>query len=393
MLSRKEILMVLFVILGVFVVRSYMPNLMTYHQDSQDSAKKHDPIFIEVLKKNTHITGDPGKADIVLPSRATPESAKVNQVLIHVSNEDVMMDRNMLWKMFVKKGGREYAREYIPEIFVICNSSASDDYETFLQRKTEWPSTMFRPFLLKNEAKNDTEGLYMSQADIEDLLREIKNNNLLTRIFSAKLDAKAVLSLQYTVIQKLLLNPCIFMSRSFKLELYLAFTNRDGKTKGHLFPEGLVYWARTRWNSSNKTIHNTIASRRMMRKGRTLQYYERIYARYPHTLQGLMTSMGPAKSRKIFEDVLRVLKELCKNASTDIGNEFEKNDTMNLYSVEVMVDENLRAWLMQIDKPRELREISKVESEVRAAAWEDVLKINNIMLNTTDNRFKTIFEQ
>ena len=393
MLSRKEILMVLFVILGVLVVRKYMPNLVTFHRDSHDSAQKYDPIFIEVLKKNTKITQDPHEADIVLPSKSAPDTAKVNQVLMHVSNEDVMMDRNMLWKMFVKRGGREYAREYIPEIFVICNSSASDDYETFLQRKTEWPSTMFRPFLLKSEAKNDTEGLYMTQADIEDLLRELKNNNLLARVFSSKLDAKAVFSLQYTVIQKLLLNPCIFMSRSFKLELYLAFTNRDGKTKGHVFSEGLVYWARTRWNPSNKTIHNAIASRRMMRKGRTSQHHDRIYSRYPHTLQGLMTAMGPAKSRMIFNDVLRVLKELCKNASTDIGNDFAKNDTMNLYFVEVMVDENLRAWLMQIDKPRELREASKIEKDVRAAAWEDVLKIHNTILTTIDSRFKTIFEQ
>jgi hypothetical protein len=103
--------------------------------------------------------------------------------------------------------------------------------------------------------------------------------------------------------------------------------------------------------------------------------------------------MGPEKSRKIFNDVLRVLKELCKNASKEIGNEFEKNDTMNLYNVEVMVDENLRAWLMQIDRPRELKEATKIETEVRAAAWEDTLKINSVILNTTENRFKTIFEQ
>ena len=384
--------MVLLAILGVLILRQYMPSLVSFHDESGDS-KRYDPIFVEVLKKNTQITGNPSEADIVLPSGAGPGSVKRDQVLMHVSNEQVMMDRNMLWKLFMKKGGREYAREYIPEIFVICNTSASDDYEIFLQRKTEWPSTMFRPFLLKSEAKNDTEGLYMTQADIEDCLTEIKNNNLLTRVFSARLDAKAVFSLQYTVIQKLLMNPCIFLSRSFKLELYLAFTNRDGKTKAHLFPDGLVYWARTRWNTNNKTIHNTIASRRMMRKGRTTRYFERIYARYPHTLQRLMTCMGPEKSRKIFNDVLRVLKELCKNASKEIGNEFEKNDTMNLYNVEVMVDENLRAWLMQIDRPRELKEATKIETEVRAAAWEDTLKINSVILNTTENRFKTIFEQ
>ncbi len=393
LLGRAEIVMFLMALIGVLVVRQYIPGLVSYHRESVESPSKFDPIFVEVLKENTHITRDPSQADIVLPSGARPESAKRDQVLMHVSNENVMMDRNMLWKTFVKKGGRDYAKEFIPEIFVICNSSASDDYEIFLQKKIEWPSTMFRPFLLKSEAKNDIEGLYMSQADIEDLLRELKNNNLLTRIFSARLDAKAVFSLQYTVIQQLLLNPFIVMSRTFKLELYLAFTNRDGKTNGHLFPEGLVYWARTRWNKANKTIHNTIASRSMMRKGRTPAYSERIYARYPHTLQALMTSLGPTTSRKVFNDVLRVLKELCKNVSTEIGNEFEKNDTMNLYAVEVMIDEDHRAWLMQLDRPRELKEATRVETEVRKSAWQDVLKINNVLLDTTENRFKTIFEQ
>lgn len=391
MLNRTETVILLLAVVGVLIVRQYIPELVTFHDSLIH--QRYDPILVDVLKQKTLMTDNEKDADIVLPSSKTPESAKLDQVLLHVSNEDVMLNKTSLWDIFVKRGGRKYASEYIPEIFVISHSSASDDYETFLQKKIEWPSTMFRPFLLRSEARNDTEGVYMTQADIEDVLRELKNNNILTRVFSPRLKAKQVFSLQYTVIQKLLLNPYIYLSRSFKLELYLAFSNRDGKTKGHLFKDGLVYWARTRWNTMNKTMHNTVVSRSMMRKGRTKQYYERIYTRYPPTLRKLMTCLGPQESRIIFNDVLRVLKEFCRNCSTKIGNEFRQNDTMNLYVIEVMVDENGRAWLMQIDRPRELKKATDVETQIRAAAWEDLLKITNVLLSTTESRFSTIFEQ
>ena len=386
-LDRLEISILLFVLVGIILVREYMPKITSYLD-----GKHEDPAFLAVLHQHTKIVKDSSEADIVVPvESSTIASPQTGQVLIHVSNDKVIMDRNSLWKLFCRKGGRSFASEYIPEIFIICQDSASDDYEEFLKRKTEWPSLMFRPFILKNEAKNDTEGLYMTQSDLEDGLKELKNNNLLTRTFATQLGS--VYNLQYTVIQKVLSNPYIHMSRGFKLELYIAFTSEGGKTSGHCFHDGLVYWTRSRWNPNDQTIDNTVASRSLMRKGRTREKYERVYSRYPRTLQELMKALGNEKSRAMFSDVLRVLKKMCEVCCKEIGNEFTDNSTSGLYAVEVALDDKSRAWLLQISKPPGYSDTQAHETKLRTEVWEDLFKIQNVILTQNESKFSTIYEQ
>ena len=178
-LDRLEISILLFVLVGIILVREYMPKITSYLD-----GKHEDPAFLAVLHQHTKIVKDSSEADIVVPvESSTVASPQTGQVLIHVSNDKVIMDRNSLWKLFCRKGGRSFASEYIPEIFIICQDSASDDYEEFLKRKTEWPSLMFRPFILKNEAKNDTEGLYMTQSDLEDGAKGIEEQQLADQNF------------------------------------------------------------------------------------------------------------------------------------------------------------------------------------------------------------------
>ena len=142
-MHRFEFIVLLLAGIGVLVLRSYMPVLKAFI--ASESAHTYDPMFLDVLKQNSSKTAAHESADIVLPKPSQPSSdisARHGQVVVHVSNDAIILDRNRMWRLFMEAGGREYARQYIPEIFLVFEDSATDDFETFLIRKSQDPTML-----------------------------------------------------------------------------------------------------------------------------------------------------------------------------------------------------------------------------------------------------------
>ena len=392
----NEIAILVFFIVAVLLLRKYNPVKVTFHlpQDApidnslRRMLQKHDVVPTSKPKDGDILILHPDTTDASLPS--LQNKLKPGQFVCHVSGEQDLNLRFNMWTAFENKLGRRVSCKYVPESFVIRGDSASDDYSEFLEQKTGDNHTVY---LLKSES-DGVDSLYLSDHDIADILKEIANNNLVTRTFASSFaTANDVYRSQYTVVQKCIRNPLLVLGRVFKLQLYVVFSNISKQTRCYMHRNGLVYWAKEKYNRAAPYLDSTIASRKRMRKGRTPQQANQIYARYANTLQGLIEQLisSGIDTTKLFTSIVSLVKVFCFVAADYLGNLLEKNSTFHLYNIDVILDDTLRPFLLKFGRAKQLRDPTRVERAVHDRAWEDALKVHNIVLDGQPAGFTLVY--
>ena len=260
-------------------------------------------------------------------------------MLVHVSDDSAMLLSYRLWSVLERRLTRGGAGQIMPDTYIIREDSVSDDFAEFLSLRARDPAALYAPYILRSES-GDSDGLYMSQDDLEDIVREVSNNSLLTRTFASSFTSeREQYDMQYTVVQRAITDPMTILRRAFSMGIVLALSSASKKTRVYVHRNGLVRYARDLYIEGNANTGNCIPGEKLMVRGRTREEVESIYRSYPKDVQGVrvyMNSRGYDSSR-IFSTVLQLVRDVSGAIVEVVGNEFGQNTTINMYVMEVML--------------------------------------------------------
>ena len=338
------------------------------------------------------------KSDIYVPATrgGTPIAGDVDasQVLVHVSDDSAMLLSYRLWSVLERRLTRGGAGQIMPDTYIIREDSVSDDFAEFLSLRARDPAALYAPYILRSE-RGDSDGLYMSQDDLEDIVREVSNNSLLTRTFASSFTSeREQYDMQYTVVQRAITDPMTILRRAFSMGIVLALSSASKKTRVYVHRNGLVRYARDLYIEGNANTGNCIPGEKLMVRGRTREEVESIYRSYPKDVQGVrvyMNSRGYDSSR-IFSTVLQLVRDVSGAIVEVVGNEFGQNTTINMYVMEVMLTSKGKAYVTGMKRASSIVGTAH-DQTVLERCWEDMLKIDNTLLNTRSNDFTLVYEQ
>ena len=403
MLAANDLVILALFVLGIIYLRAnrLVPILYSAHSHIDPSLKRVLESFD--VRPTAHAT----VSDVVFPPPNTPD-AKLpeikaqltpGQLVCLVSGEDKLDSHFNLWTAFENRFGRAKACKYMPESFIIRGDGVTDDYEEFLHQKMGDNRTIY---FLKNEV-GSIHGIYLSNADLADVLGELSNNTAAARNFADVMRPDLAANMRalapdkrdssaYTTIQKCIRRPMLFKNRTFKLRLYLVFTNYQAQTACFLHRNGLVYYAKERYNPDVASPETVLASKRRMQKGRTSAEANRLYAPYPKTVQGLIGALKESghDASSLFSSIVDLVKTFQGVAKDHLGNLLPEHSTFHLYNIDVVVDQNLRPYLLKFNRATPPDKPTTIEEIVHRQAWEDALKIHRFVLDDRPSGFTRV---
>lgn len=398
----------IFVAITVFLIyhiytRLYPTRLAFYSED----LRKHDPLLIETLKENNfEETKEIGQNSDLLVSKPRnirkemkrDADSKIHNILrfkkiiLSLSNERRVTKKYFIWDSMEKKLGRDRAKLMMPETFNLKNPY---EYKMLLENINRENNPKF---ILKSE-RDGPNGLYISNNDYSDLIRQLNNvNGYYNNIFSPAFKRKNNLDKnRYTVAQRIVENPLTVNDRIFKMRVYVLIVKNMGKTYGYLFRNGHIFYAKEKWNPNNLNNYNSLASKEMMNHNRSQKQVELIYKNYPRTIQQLKKWLiaNDYDQIKLLDNIVEMSKVVCYICHQNVGNLVASvnNLSMDMFTLDVTIDENMKPWLLKMSRTKELKNPTESETIMRKKCWKDALRVSNLLRNIDgQNGFTLIWE-
>ena len=374
----------------IVIVRAVWPFPLTFHVPA--GVHGFEPLKRVLERQGCRPSG--AKSDISVPTTPVIGDVDPSQVLVHVSDDAAMLLTYRLWSVLERRLSREGAGRIMPDTYVIREDSVSDDFADFLSIRARDPAALYAPYVLRSESE-DSDGLYMSQDDLEDVVREVSNNSLLTRTFASSFTSdREQYAIQYTVVQRAIIDPLTIKGRAFSMGLVLALSNTSKKTRVYVHRNGLVRYARDLYIEGRASTGSCIPGEKMMTRGRTREEVDSIYGVYPRDVQEVRTYMNSNgyDTSAIFSQVLQLVKDVSRVIVEVVGNEMDRNTTINMYVMEIMTTSGGGAYVTGMKRASSVQG-SERDQAVLERCWEDMLKIENTLLNGQANDFTLVYEQ
>lgn len=332
----------------------------------------------KVIHSTNLVLGNP--ADIILKSKPVVTACKTI-VMIMPGNKKLLKHFN-LWDLFSRKLGRPQACKYIPESYVIHDTASSD----FAELLDSEPVHDASQFILKGEESGITP-LYLARQGLDDVLDTIKCNKLVARTFAPTACTQAQLDLQkYTLAQKLIPDPMILGRRVFKVRCFLLLTQKSTVTSGYLHENGLVHWARDRYNPDHQTANTVLASRTNMSRGRSADIIKQVYNGYPLTIKELseyLTQQGLGQA--VDSNITNALQGLCHVMQSELSSA--------LYAVDIALNKMGEAFLLKVKRCQQDATVNDFEVDVLTQVWKDALVVQQAVMLSGNRAFRKIWPQ
>ena len=313
--------------------------------------------------------------------------------LLSLSNEDKVTSKYKLFDMFKSRIGLKQTLEIMPLTY---NLLKKDDYKSLMEicKYDNKPS-----YILKSN-NSGINYLYVSNNNFDDIYSQLNNvNRFYTRQFSERICSNKELDdTRYTVAQKFITNQLLINGYSIKLRLYIMISKYMGATKGYIFRNGHIYYSNQKYNINNLTRFNSVATKEMMHRNRSVENVNNIYKNCPRSLLELKDKCAELNidCNKLLDNLAHLGNIICKTSSLELGNSLVsvKNESFGLYTIDVVVDNDLNPYLIKMSNIKPLIEpITEREKNIRKNVWNDTLEKNNLIMDKDGkNGFKLIYE-
>jgi hypothetical protein len=405
-LKHPEIIVAIIVFL-FFIILNYLKPIRMKYFDQKVSSK--DPILEELLLKNNFYKErksllkqklkniDVDNIDLVLArlknlnqnnqednnelnekKKEIFNDALIKPTILTLSNENKIVKKYRLWKLFSENLNENELKSILPETFNLLDGN---DFKKI----NEQSSYINNPeFILKSE-NSRINSTYVSNNDMSDLLKQINNTNkFYIRQFSERIcNYQNLNSLRYTIAQKYIKNQLLINEHNFKLKCYLLITKYGGETTGYLYKNGHIYYAKERFNPKKMNRFNTIASRRNMHDGRTLEQIKSIYKDMPKSILKWKEYLEENKmnSEVPLNKLVDLCKIICHICSQNLGNSLISidNESFGLYEIDVFFKKDFSPILLQLNTIKGIENPTEQEEKIRKNVWNDTLEKNNLI--------------
>lgn len=314
-------------------------------------------------------TNEKNECDLFLPKGENENkmlSFSKNTTISTIDNINQINKKNLLWLNLSEKYGKKIAGQIIPPTFNILQKQQLREFavDYLFNRGT---------YILKNE---------------QESARGILVSNDLKKITQHIFDKKN-LGYPVTVIQKIIKSYLIH-NRVFKIRMFLLIKGDKNTNMKHFYLHklGSIFYASDPYDKNNLNNNNIIANGYWYNLIHQTDYVGFINDK-PKTLNDLLKYFDNQgiNSKKIMNKIKGLLKMIFKSVENKIYKN-QKNDQFCLLGFDIMIDENLKPWIIEFNKGPSTNNYN--DSNVYYAkkkVWGDIYKL----LENKNNDFYEIY--
>ncbi|CAL9696402.1 unnamed protein product [Knipowitschia caucasica] len=289
------------------------------------------------------------------------EHVRVN----HFRNHFELTRKNLMVKNLkrYRKGiEKEEGREEVSKCdFFPCTFSLPSEYHLFVEKFKRSPGSTW---IMKPVAKSQGKGIFLFKK-LKDIMDWKKDG-------SRSEEQKDAAQVESYVAQQYIENPYLINGRKFDLRVYVLVTSYV-PLKAWLYRDGFARFSNTRFSLSSiddKHMHLTnVAVQKTApdydpEKGCKWQVQQ--LRRY------LTAKHGREKIQSLFTDIDNIFVRSLQSVQKVIIND---KHCFELYGYDILLDENLKPWLIEVNASPSLAATSKEDYELKCRLLEDTLNV------------------
>ena len=292
-----------------------------------------------------------------------------NKVFI-IHNADQIVAKDYLWKNLVEKYGLEDCLNLMPMTYIL--------YEDNDVKRMKQDHEVNKLYILKKNIQRQ-EGLKICN-NLDEI---IKNKN------------------EYVLAQELLQDPYLINGRKINLRIYVLVVCNKDNFDVYVYNDGFMYYTKDLFKPNSKEFGPNI----------TTGYIDRwVYDVNPLTHQDFREYLDKQRKltqveervknrgNKLSEYVFNNINELIKKVfgafygKLGSGEKLYNQLSFQLFGVDVAIDENLNAKIMEVNKGPDLGSKDKRDGDIKKGLIKDMLKIIKAIDDDSDNKFIKVLD-
>ena len=359
------LIIIVFLILGLYYIYPTKYNKEDYLNYIKCKKKGHNKVTKEIFNKYNFNRIDKDNWDLYIPcgyNGIEKEMKKIKvtnnkQIIFGINGCDKIVAKDFIWKLMVKKYGRLYSKDIMPDTYIVKNTSDRQlFYQQFDKKKI---------YILKKNIQRQA-GLKISN-NIDEI-----NSDL--GIFT-----------KYRVIQELLQDPFILNKRKINLRVYLLIICDRDKITAYIHKGGFMYYTPKHFKKHTLDRECHITSGYVPR---------RVYQENPLTLVDFKNWLikNGYNSVFLFNNIEKLFKTVMEAISGSIcSGVLNNNVKFQLFGADVAPDENLKCKLIEINKGPDMGAKDERDKKVKFAVQEDIFDLLGLIKTGRINNFKKIW--
>ncbi|XP_072294629.1 probable tubulin polyglutamylase TTLL9 [Eucyclogobius newberryi] len=245
--------------------------------------------------------------------------------------------------------------------FFPCTYTLPSEYHLFVEEYKRIPGSTW---IMKPVAKSQGKGIF--------LFRKLKDIMDWKKDGTRSEDQKDAAQVESYVAQRYIENPYLINGRKFDLRVYVLVTSYI-PLKAWLYRDGFARFSNTRFSLSSiddKYMHLTNVA---VQKTAPDYDPEKGCKWQVQQLRRFLTAKhGREKIESIFKDIDNIFVRSLQSVQKIIIND---KHCFELYGYDILLDENLKPWLIEVNASPSLTASSKEDYEMKCRLLEDTLNV------------------
>ena len=270
-----------------------------------------------------------------------------NKYVFGISGSDNIASKNNLWKIIKNHYGFEEACKIMPTTHLLYNKQDMEDF------KKTYDKTKI--YILKKNLQRKL-GLKLVQNDLPTILKSVKD--------------------KYKVVQEYLEKPLLINGYKLNLRVYLIVVCSNKSKQLYLHKTGKCLYTIQKYNTDTLNFDTNITSYKQDKN---------IYNKNPLTYEQLLTYLekNNYNVKKADTNVKDVMKKTSDAIKSHLCNRKKLNSvvTFQLFGVDILLDDNLNAKLLEINKGPNMIPINSDDVLLKSTIYNDLYKNVNILSN------------
>ena len=369
---NKIYLFILFMFIFFLTKNNFSESFVNYYKCNRNNYKPYlNKVIKNTLKSNKITLSTFKSSSLYLPCKYTTVENEIkkysfnkDQILFVVNGCDNIVSKSKLWSILLTKYGRVKASKIMPESFLI-----ESDIENFKKRYKK-----NKLYILKNKLQRK-QGLYLT--DDYNFIINSKNQG-------------------YKVIQDYIKDVFLINKRKLNIRIYIVILCYQNIFSCYIYNNGKCIYTNNDYDYNSKDLHSHITS---------LDLDLDIYKKNPLTLKDLEIYMNSNNNNynKLWNNIIKNIKKstLAFKSKLYTDKKLKNNLSFQIFGPDIIVDKNLNAFIVEINKGPSMKSKIPKESELKSNLYLDTFnlvhhfcKINKInrLLNELDGNYNNFIK-
>jgi len=352
------IYIILFAILISILWITYVKTSKTegFTSYSKCNTYRNNKILESILNKY-NITKVDEDSDFYIPCGYTTLEKQLKSLILNKKSKifgiagcDLLVGKNHLWSTFIEKFGRNIAKRYLPESYILNDPSDLSKLSTSYKKNAI--------YLLKKNIQRK-EGIKLTR-DLDEILSGFRDN--------------------YVIAQKYIQDLYLIKNRKVNLRMYLLIICDKGVVSWYFSNIGKCMYTNKDMNTDYDLDPETHLT--------SLNLDPSIYNTNPLSLDELKNFVGEHNYRILFNRIITIVQKckICFEGKICQNKKINEHISFQLFGLDFIFTNNFQPYLLEMNKGPQMSYINSKDYKIKEKIYTDLLSKVGIIKNNPDNK-------